>query len=253
MRIAMSLLALPNELLLAIASDLESQRDVNALTQVSHRSYYVVSSHLYSRNISQSHSTGLIWASKRGELRTVQRFLDEGADFLTTGWPTDPRHIMMPPLQIAAREENGKLAQLLLRHDATSYSNVDCREAMEYACRHNHIDVAKAFMNLVYDPVRLHDGGIPFLLAAADFHQDGTLLKLLLNHGFGNLTDIDVNTLDVFLRLKLIGAACRGNTRSLDILLDRGFDVNIVTEYSLTALSAAIFGGQFAAVKLLLE
>jgi len=76
----MALLDLANELQLAIAETLESERDINAFAQPYVRCFQLLNSHLYRYNVQQNRRLALFWAAKHGNLNTVVKLLDQGAN-----------------------------------------------------------------------------------------------------------------------------------------------------------------------------
>lgn len=74
-----SLLELPNELLLMIAEQILSYRNINAMAQLNRFTHDLLNKSLYSRNnIRKSGSSALICAAKRGQLGTAQRLIKVG-------------------------------------------------------------------------------------------------------------------------------------------------------------------------------
>lgn len=113
-----SLLVLPNESLLSIASQLESQRDINTLAQANRNCHSVVDLCLYAYNISKFKSDGLIWTCTRGKLHTIQKFLDRGLDYATTKHLNNEQR---DALRIAIEYRHERIVELLLGHVSTSY------------------------------------------------------------------------------------------------------------------------------------
>ena len=83
-RIKISLLDLPNELLLSVADNLDRESDISAFSRLNRRLYLLLNLYLYQHNIKQTNSSGLIWAAEHGRETIVQRFLSEGADIQST-------------------------------------------------------------------------------------------------------------------------------------------------------------------------
>lgn len=75
----MSILSLPQELLTLIAGQLDC-RDLNALLRTHPTFYNQLISCLYQWNVRSRGFAALIWAAKRGSIRTLQRFLNIGVD-----------------------------------------------------------------------------------------------------------------------------------------------------------------------------
>lgn len=83
----MSLLDLPNELFLSIATCLESQRDINALTQTGRRFYAVVNPYLYRYNARRFNGSAVLWAAGHG---TVHKALKAGVEVQPPAVPAPP-------------------------------------------------------------------------------------------------------------------------------------------------------------------
>ncbi|KAA8649595.1 hypothetical protein EYZ11_005950 [Aspergillus tanneri] len=148
----MSLVHLPNEILLFITERLQRPRDINAPSQVTHRLYTIVNLHLYRHNVRFGHSTPLQWATRHGLVSTARKLLDEGAALNacagsswkplalaakysheeivrillekgfdprpTTGWTGETR-ILGTPLSLAVGNGYESVARLLIAHGAT--------------------------------------------------------------------------------------------------------------------------------------
>ncbi|KAJ5693638.1 hypothetical protein N7536_004050 [Penicillium majusculum] len=248
----MSLLVLPNELLLSITSHLESQRDINALAQANWHCHSVVNLCLYAYNISKFKSDGLIWACTRGELHTVQKFLDRGPDYATTIHLNNEQRDAM---RIAIENGHERIVELLLGHVSTPYIDDPHCSYMTLAIYHNRAAVVVVLLKWFYDaPALLDDGGLS-LLYKATYHldeNDDTIFKLLLDHGFGSK---NVANLEPDVQLSLNNAACKGNEASVKFMLDRGVDIDFRSEEyeCLSPLSCAIIHDRTAIAKLLLE
>ena len=76
----MLLLDLANELLICIAEQLAKEADINAFAQANRQLCYLLNPVLYRRNIQQSKSSGLFWASRNGKKTSIERLLEEGAN-----------------------------------------------------------------------------------------------------------------------------------------------------------------------------
>src|SRR5204862_3383637 len=81
----MPLLDISNELLLCISENLESERDINALTRTNRHLYSLLNAYLYRRNVQKFGSSALLWAAAVGQELTAQRLLREGANIQATG------------------------------------------------------------------------------------------------------------------------------------------------------------------------
>jgi len=70
-----SLLGLANEILLAMAEQLELERHINAFSRTNH---------LYRYNVQRSGNSALFWAATNGQETTAQNSVSEGADVRAT-------------------------------------------------------------------------------------------------------------------------------------------------------------------------
>lgn len=108
----MPLLALPNELLLGLSEQLQSERDLNAFAQTNARLYCLLNAHLYRRNAQCSNSSALVWAACHGREATLARLLKERGDMQVTD--TYSR----TPLSLAAESGHDVAVGLLLHNGA---------------------------------------------------------------------------------------------------------------------------------------
>ncbi|KAF1934713.1 ankyrin, partial [Clathrospora elynae] len=104
----MPLLDLPNELLLKISENLESERDINAIAQANRRLYCLLDSYLYRYNIQQSGSSALLWAARHGQEATAHKLLREKANIQATN------HDDQAPLLLAVENGHTQVVKLLL-------------------------------------------------------------------------------------------------------------------------------------------
>jgi ankyrin repeat protein len=76
----MSLLRLPFELLLDIAKNLKSERDISSFSQTNTYLHKLLSDYLYENNVKHHGSRAIIWAAENGYEKLVQMLLDKNAD-----------------------------------------------------------------------------------------------------------------------------------------------------------------------------
>lgn len=76
----MSLLDLPNELLLSIAGNLRCESGINALVCTNHRLYCVLDAYLYQYYIQTSNHSALPWAAYDGVTNSFLKFIELGAN-----------------------------------------------------------------------------------------------------------------------------------------------------------------------------
>jgi ankyrin repeat protein len=80
----MSLLDLPNELLLSIADAFGCASGINALVCTNRRLYFLLNTYLYESYVRTSNHSALPWAAHHGLINTVLKFLDLGANLQAT-------------------------------------------------------------------------------------------------------------------------------------------------------------------------
>jgi ankyrin repeat protein len=114
----MSLLDLPNELLLGISEYLASEGDINAVAQANRHLYQLLGGYLYRYNVQQSGSSALLWAARHGQEATAQKSLREKANIQATNDDEEA------PLLLAA--ENGHKQVVKLLADKGADVNAQC-------------------------------------------------------------------------------------------------------------------------------
>ena len=138
----MPLLDLANELLLCIAENLESERDINAFTRTSRYLYYLLNGYLYRHNVQKSNSSALLWAATRGREATVQKLIAEGANFEVMGLYKRKR-----ALKIAAKKGHLAVVKLLLEaKEDVNVGNRKWRTALHTAAKNGDLAVLKLLL-----------------------------------------------------------------------------------------------------------
>ncbi|RAL14682.1 ankyrin [Aspergillus homomorphus CBS 101889] len=74
---------LPDEILLLVAQQLDTQPDIYHLAQINKRCYRVLYTYLCNYNIQHHGSTALLWAAQQGNLPLVAKLLEAGANIVT--------------------------------------------------------------------------------------------------------------------------------------------------------------------------
>ncbi|KAJ5551563.1 ATPase inhibitor IATP mitochondria [Penicillium sp. DV-2018c] len=137
----MSFLALPNELLLLIAKNQDSQHDKNALARTNHRCYALLNSPLYAYNAKYDASSALHWGASYGLFRTTQESLRQGADIESEGADVQSEDTQLyRPLALAILSDHTDIATLLMDHGADPYA------------KRNNLAAVKAFLARGVDP-----------------------------------------------------------------------------------------------------
>ncbi|KAJ5131966.1 hypothetical protein N7448_006124 [Penicillium atrosanguineum] len=235
----MPLLALPNELLLIIASQLKNLGDINALTQVCRRCYEVINFHVYVRDIKDNEGNGLILAAQHGQLGAVRKFIDQGQD------PFD--YIDSDggmPLNEAALYGRKDVVLFLLDYvPTTSDGNPENLHgaALSNAVRGGHDQVARIIIDSQAKPASLVDSGAK-LVSLAVAKGRNSILALMLERGFKSSDYL------------LDSAVSQGSNDCVKVLLDWGFDVNFAEPNGCRSpLYAAAGKGHAATVRLLID
>ena len=138
----MPLLDLANELLLCIAENLESERDINAFTRTNRHLYYLLNVYLYRHNVRKSDSWALLWAATRGREAAAQKLIAEGANLKVMDL-----YKQKPALKIAAKK--GHLAVVKLLLEAKEDVNVGDRKwrtALHAAAKNGDLAVLKLLL-----------------------------------------------------------------------------------------------------------
>lgn len=76
----MTILTLPDELILVVAETIPAQADLSALCRTNRRLYCLLSDLLHATNIKHGNSSALFYGAEGGNLGIVQRMIDLGAD-----------------------------------------------------------------------------------------------------------------------------------------------------------------------------
>ena len=111
----MELLDLPNELLLIVAENVERICDVSAFSRTNRLMHALIDPHLYKLAARGKHKTALHWAARLGELNTLSKLLDAGADIEA------PDSVGYTALDMAARGTRRKgleIVQILIQRGA---------------------------------------------------------------------------------------------------------------------------------------
>ncbi|KAL5339546.1 ankyrin repeat-containing domain protein [Aspergillus crustosus] len=243
----MSFLVLPPELLLMIAERLESQSDLNALSQTSKPLYSILSDTLYQNNIKEHNSSALFWAATAGSIGTLKQALLSAADFNTRD------EYRLTPLIYAAIHGHFDVARLLIQHGADFYIEGRCSKrpwdkcgpALHEAASRGKTRVVQLLLDLGAD-VNHRGGAHGHALEAAICAGDTHTVQVLVNNG----ANIE---LPGFYDTLLIAAAIMGNVDIALILLEHGANVNAQDGVLGPPLQAAADGGHTDVVQLFLD
>lgn len=239
----MSILFLPNELLLLIASHLE-RRDMNALLQTHSSLYHVLVGCLYQGNVTDHGPSAVAWAAKVGSIGTLERFLGAGVDLHWKSWYRARMSRILPrsrqyrirsimvdtkrdhPICYAAANGHGEFVRKLIEKDVDiNFKDADGRSPLALAARHGHFALVQMLISLganqlAYD--RFHQR--PVSSAASQGHHiiADYLLQELANYSAMKLD----HTIKVDIQWMLLYAAKEGSEKRVRAFLSKGADIN---------------------------
>lgn len=204
---------LPNELLLLIASGVDTEADFNALTQVNHHFYNMLILPLYKRDAGNLNgSSALKHAVGHRKVAVARKALQAGADVNTTTTHCDEEY---PLICDAARVGSVEVFELLLDAKAdVLVKDEQGRSSLFHAAEHGHAEIVRI---LLYNGKRRANG-------KEKKENDG----------------VDPNTPDRWARTPLIAACTRGHRAVVDILLStNNTDLESQDHLGFTALHQA--------------
>ncbi|KAG6041457.1 hypothetical protein E4U41_004191 [Claviceps citrina] len=228
----MSLLRLPNELLLAIGDFLGSERDINALARCCGRLYNLLNRDLYRYNARHSCASALAWAAEQGRTGTLKLAL------LAVGGSLQDS----APLLAAAKNGHRDCVDILLATPGVYINGQDkeSRTALSAASECGHIEVVELLLakGAVIWPQRCSSCA-PLSRAVSNEHWD--VAKVLLEHG--------ANVYESASCLARFAEACGG---VVTLLMGHSACDEIVTRDGWTMLPLAVRTGEVDAVKALI-
>ncbi|KAI9924173.1 hypothetical protein MW887_007123 [Aspergillus wentii] len=263
----MSIPTLPNELLMLIVNDLDSQKDLNALLQSNSRLYHTLNDYLYDCNVRHCQSSALWRAAKHGSESTLQRLIEAGADvrwkspFLPTpqlGGKTgstpsrEIKHQKEHPISYSAMNGHEGFSSKLLDHGVdVDYKDPDGRTPLSLAARAGHLAVVKMLTERgACQQSRDIFNLTPIGNAAS---QGQYVVEDFLLHEL-HKSEMPSETIEAEMKTMLMYAARRGDDERIRQMMDMNVDVNCQTHIdSCTPLCAAAKDGHADTVKLLLE
>ncbi|KAJ5975356.1 hypothetical protein N7481_009063 [Penicillium waksmanii] len=217
----MASLNLPNELLVAIAENLQSMKEINAFARTNRHCHTHLNRHLYRSSISRTDNYGLHWATERGLSRTVEIFIEVGA----IDGPDAARTIEVP-LNIAAFRGHVKIVTLLIEYGEKACGdmnlNVYCQNALSEAIKGDQIAVVDVLLrkDRANPEIPFADGQNAIHLAARC--DNGPMIRLLHDRGVDLYSLYQCNTSALQI------AAIEGNLIAVDVLLECGFNPNFI-------------------------
>ncbi|KAJ5726762.1 uncharacterized protein N7483_008119 [Penicillium malachiteum] len=261
----MSLDSLPTELFLRVMSYLDSPEDRNALARTSRRCHSLLNRELYILSIVDINFHGLFWAARRGQLGTLQRFLDAASPGF---------HMICDGLDVKWRPTwgarfNGDLLQCIPVFNYEGHIGYYGNKHMPFFSLYRDA-LVEAALHGQMQAFQLLAGHIPWHLSEIDCHESGedagwlslshlaalhnqpTLMQLLLNDGVNLMSDfpqnVQENTPSPF------HIACReGHVEVLEILLRQRVEPDMLDFNGVTPMILAISWGNGEVVQILLD
>ncbi|KAJ5834732.1 ATPase inhibitor IATP mitochondria [Penicillium robsamsonii] len=240
----MTLLVLPNELLLAIVETQDSQNNINAFARTSRRCYILLNPFLYAYNVRKHQGSALHWAATKGQLRTAQESLQQGAEI-----ESKDRETGRSPLIQSARCGHADIVALLLAHGANPHAK-DGRgfqDAITCAVIRNRAAVASILLDSGVDVNSTGSGGSLLHLAAQkNVHTCEAVARVLIEKG------VKLESMNSAKQTPLQLACQSGSVEVARCLIENGADLDIRNREGMSLLHLSCFNGVETA-ELLLE
>jgi ankyrin repeat protein len=179
----MSLLDLPNELLLSIVGNLTRESDINALVQTNRRLYYTLNLFLYRFSVARGNNSALRWAALHGFYPLVQTLLNLGANPRAT--PRNSSHVTA--LHMACANGHQSIVEALIQSGA----DVNAKTTTGITPLHEAIaegfeGIARILLENGADFMKkLPDKNHSTVLHIASYFGYTNIVQLLLNIGMG--------------------------------------------------------------------
>ncbi|PLN81659.1 ankyrin repeat-containing domain protein [Aspergillus taichungensis] len=225
----MALTSLPNEILLAITSNLTDEPDLNALAQTNRRFYETLDEELYRLNVETGKSSSLLWASLHGHDASVRKLLRLKANVNAC---TNMRKTTLPE---AISVENASIVTQNLKQEITENRARLIASPLVYAAAMNHTSIMRLLIDAGAEVHRRHGCHRNPIMAAADQGRVDAL-EMLLDAG----ADIEAHGANCNTPLSL--AASKGHLPAVKTLLARGAAVNTIRRGRTALIRAALIG-----------
>ncbi|KAJ5364493.1 uncharacterized protein N7496_010206 [Penicillium cataractarum] len=208
----MPFLAVPNEIVLLIAEELQSQADLSALAQVDRRSYRLLRDVLYQYNLHHHNGDGIFQAAKKGSASAVAQFVELGYpewSSASRGGPDEKKNGPKIPVEEGTRFLPAPIQLAALQG-------------------HNH--VVEYLLSCSQSP----PGDASMSLPPAAESGDMALVSMLVEYGADiDYQHRDTSTWDLWRApTALSTAARRGHLALVEFLLDNGANINCRTGLS---------------------
>lgn len=220
---------LPNELLLWIADQLDSERDLNAFARVDRCTFSLRNPYSYRRNAREGNSTALLWAAQHGSEPTARRALSAGADVNARSAPTSFAPAInstfedgWTPLALAAMHNQERMIHLLLTVpgvDVNLRSDNWGKAPLTLAVQTTNAGIAQALLEDARVDPELLDRQNKTPLMHAAWIGDVEIVQLLLAH-----EEVGVMTMNTEGKTALWYAVENGKEDATRLLLQVGAD-----------------------------
>lgn len=248
----MSLLQLPNELLLNVASFFFYECDINVLMQTSRPLYYPLNTYLYRHSIRFGEGSALEWAFANGHTPTARRMLEAGAllsDHLHECWhPMTVAwvfgyDIAVKPLRQGIEPDSTQGEQKIDHSVSALTENKESILQILFASGLSRLE-SRAMRHLGMD-----DEIVNFLTEKSVIDGDLRMVKFLVDRFPGVLDEKSYN----HDRTPILEAANQGHMKMVRFLLSAGANPHITASAGQTPLYYAAKHGDIDVVKLLLD
>ncbi|KAJ5570509.1 uncharacterized protein N7459_009939 [Penicillium hispanicum] len=253
----MQLIDFPTEILLLIAEQFETFRDISNLGQTTHDLYNILNPYLYKRSVDDSRR-GLAQAVVKGHVGSIQKFIDAGAKTYiqeSICFGNIPRQ--WPLICLAAYEGHAEIVQLLLDNGANPNAVSKMRRIRSHESNYMPLHLAASKDRLDIMKILLAADGIfidpvtdmrPSPMIYACEHGSLEMVKMLVERGVGWKV-LKTNSPHSPLSYAAIGS----HYDVVRYFLDKGADPNYRDPAQPSALMLACKGGDRKVIKALLD
>lgn len=232
------LLGLSTELLVMIAKQLVSERDIGAMAGTSRRLYDASIHHLYQQNLRRSMGSALFWAAQRGRIGTLRQA--HAAGIVVS---------RIDVMEEAAKNGHVEVFRLLYSLDGEAITQLPWDLAgdaspLSLAAEHGHADLVGYLCQVGFDME--YGWSTPLTRAAGRGHRE--TVRCLLQHGANTAGNADGKP-------PLLHAiyAYDADLEVVRLLLEGGSDANYTTSWGTPLLHYAVSDGNFRLVELLVD
>jgi ankyrin repeat protein len=187
-----------------------------------------------------SDEEAILEAVQNGDYNQTKLLLDIGVDVNTK---SDTRKIL---LNYASKNGSMDIVKLLIDYGSDIDGNLSDPSPLMEACWNEHIDIVKYLVEKGADINLYLEWG-----SAVSYASNYEILKYLIDNGASYETITASHIMVGFTALHR--AAERNDIESINLLIDKGFDVNVQANNSTSPLGVAVMHNHFDSVKLLVE